>query len=702
MENIVTNTHSSIPPIHTYARQSISISPHSDSNMKLGKHVCPVCRISFKRPVNLKNHVSKIHAGQGQGLAENPNSKQQACMVSTCSLKFRTVDKLIEHVINVHKADINIEHLTFDQSSLFSEFLKREEIVTNTRCVKKSKHQVNKKGEKNYSYVCHRNGKTTNHMTKCIKAKSARKRRKGHCQINGLCPARMSVCERPDGKVQVRYIKSHSHSLSLEQSKYLPIPDSLRSEILNMLSLKIPVTSIIDKIRGHFSDRDNRDNLDDFKYYHLIDRKTIHNLKTKLSDPTVIQDSNDALSTTLKVEALRYELFNPVLIFKQQGVDDELKVLQRDDFLLVIMTKQQLHMYEKFGGRIVCMDSTHSTNSYSFKLITLMVPDEFRKGYPIAFCISNREDETAISLFLSAVKKQSPDTKVSIIMTDDDNAGWNAARSVYGSGLQQFLCTWHIQRSWIRNVHNHVKDDVHKAEVYIYLSALLNANSESDFEQYKTSLVSKLETINPSFLKYLTDHYFNRPEKWSKCYRKRADYCNVDTNMFVESFHNQLKTIYFSGKRNRRLDVLLDTLLRIENDHYIRYLKMTSYNNPTDEDVRLQDRHNRGLEIDDARVKQISNTAFSLESSTQSYAIEMIVDKCSHVHCYTKCKTLPCINLCSHMYTCTCDDYHNGHICKHIHKIHSLCRTLNGHVNDSANESDFELVNPDPVTDHQK
>jgi hypothetical protein len=54
-------------------------------------------------------------------------------------------------------------------------------------------------------------------------------------------------------------------------------------------------------------------------------------LKTKLSDPTVIQDSNDALSTTLKVEDLRYELFNPVLIFKQQGVDDELKVLQRDD-----------------------------------------------------------------------------------------------------------------------------------------------------------------------------------------------------------------------------------------------------------------------------------------------------------------------------------------------------------------------------------
>ena len=122
--------------------------------------------------------MSKFHAGHGQCLAENPNSKLQACMVSTCSLKFSTVDKLIEHAINVHKADINIEHLTFDQSSLFSKFRKREEIVSNTRFVKKSKHQVNKKGEQTYSYVCHRNGKSTIHMAKGFERKTARKKQK--------------------------------------------------------------------------------------------------------------------------------------------------------------------------------------------------------------------------------------------------------------------------------------------------------------------------------------------------------------------------------------------------------------------------------------------------------------------------------------------------------------------------------------------
>jgi hypothetical protein len=31
------------------------------------------------------------------------------------------------------------------------------------------------------------------------------------------------------------------------------------------------------------------------------------------------------------------------------------------------------------------------------------------------------------------------------------------------------------------------------------------------------------------------------------------------------------------------------------------------------------------------------------------------------VHCYTKCKSLPCINLCYHMYKCNCNDCNNGH-----------------------------------------
>lgn len=104
-------------------------------------------------------------------------------------------------------------------------------------------------------------------MAKGTKPKTARKNKKGHCQVNSLCPARFAVCETIDGKVEAR----------------------------------------------------------------------------------------------------RQESFNPVLLYKQQGIEDPAKRLSKKDFILAFMTKQQLDRYQQFAGRILCMDSTHKTNSYSFK-----------------------------------------------------------------------------------------------------------------------------------------------------------------------------------------------------------------------------------------------------------------------------------------------------------------------------------------------
>lgn len=42
------------------------------------------------------------------------------------------------------------------------------------------------------------------------------------------------------------------------------------------------------------------------------------------------------------------------------------------------------------------------------------------------------------------------------------------------------------------------------------------------------------------------------------------------------------------------------------------------------------------------------------------------------------CKEPQCAFLCPHMYSCDskCYDYNNGHVCKHIHRVHSvLCQS---------------------------
>ena len=41
--------------------------------------------------------------------------------------------------------------------------------------------------------------------------------------------------------------------------------------------------------------------------------------------------------------------------------------------------------------------------------------------------------------------------------------------------------------------------------------------------------------------------------------------------MYLNSFHNKLKTVYLNGKVNRRIDVLLDLLLKVEHDSFFQY-----------------------------------------------------------------------------------------------------------------------------------
>ena len=54
--------------------------------------------------------------------------------------------------------------------------------------------------------------------------------------------------------------------------------------------------------------------------------------------------------------------------------------LAKDSFVLILQTEFQKQLYQQFSHKIVCIDSTHGLNAYKFKLVTLMVPDDFTAG----------------------------------------------------------------------------------------------------------------------------------------------------------------------------------------------------------------------------------------------------------------------------------------------------------------------------------
>ena len=135
-------------------------------------------------------------------------------------------------------------------------------------------------------------------------------------------------------------------------------------------------------IQAEVGSRSNRGTFtESAKRKHLITKQDVANLKRKVCDMAIMRDSDDATSVQLIVNELQDESYNPVLIYKpQHKQSSEYPSVPADAFLLAIQTLWQKEMYKKFSTSVLCIDSTHGTNAYNFRLITGVVPDNFEKG----------------------------------------------------------------------------------------------------------------------------------------------------------------------------------------------------------------------------------------------------------------------------------------------------------------------------------
>ena len=101
----------------------------------------------------------------------------------------------------------------------------------------------------------------------------------------------------------------------------------------------------------------------------------------KLDNVVKHRHNNDAVSVDRLCKELLNEKDSPIVAYKPQGREEEhYPGLSKDSFLLVLMTNFQASMFQKHSHKIVCVDSTHKTNPYGFKLATVVVPDEFKNG----------------------------------------------------------------------------------------------------------------------------------------------------------------------------------------------------------------------------------------------------------------------------------------------------------------------------------
>ena len=479
----------------------------------------------------------------------------------------------------------------------------------------------------------------------------------------------------------VNFCSTHYGHTPEEDVMHLRLPKDFKLAVSNKLLQGVTIDRILDDIR---------DSVDEggLKRCHHSTKKDIQNIKRVCNVDGVQKHSNDYTSVAAWVEELKSMEFCPVIAFKPQGVSSEREGVKDNDFLLALQTQFQLEMMKAFGGNVICVDATHSTNYYEYLLVTVMVVDDFGEGIPVAWAITTREDTCMLAYFFLELRKRTGPLSTQVFMSDDATQYWSAWTAAYSSiNTTKLLCAWHVDRAWRKALKERIPLNENRIDVYHHLRTLLTELQPDKFRSLLQKFVSFLSNCHPQFCSYFQRNYTPRVEEWATCYRIGKF---VNTNMYLESFHRVLKIVYLEGKKNRRLDQLIHILLKLARNKAFEQVQKVHKGKTTYRINEINRRHKESSKMisEGCHLQSISNKEWKISSQTTSgrmYTVHLENQSCPF-SCKLRCAAC---DVCIHMYNCSCvDSVVHTTICKHIHATCFLAKSTNNATSaDSATES---------------
>uniref|UniRef100_A0A1X7U555 MULE transposase domain-containing protein n=1 Tax=Amphimedon queenslandica TaxID=400682 RepID=A0A1X7U555_AMPQE len=206
---------------------------------------------------------------------------------------------------------------------------------------------------------------------------------------------------------------------------------------------------------------------------------------------------------------MREQSYDPILVYKQQGIDQgpEVNNLAKDD-MLCIQTEFQKDCATKFGNKVIWVDSTHSTTMYDFLLIMVMVIDNFNEGVPIAWTVTNCEDQSVLVEFFKGLKAKVDDLAPKYFMSNCANQFYNAWVGVFQERPHKLICTRHIDKAWRDKLAEMVETKEKQVKIYHHLRVILEKRDILQFELVLQQFLSYLADDNEEkFLNYFLSNY---------------------------------------------------------------------------------------------------------------------------------------------------------------------------------------------------
>ncbi|KAG1514525.1 hypothetical protein G6F53_003602 [Rhizopus delemar] len=152
----------------------------------------------------------------------------------------------------------------------------------------------------------------------------------------------------------------------------------------------------------------------------------------------------------------------------------------------------------------------------------------------------------------------------------------DAIRVTFGENCRIQLCFFHVAQCWSRNLATKIKNQpdqynnmkVIRGNIMSELQSIMYETVRENVIEKICQFREKWTSVQPNFVEYLENRWLALEgyKKWSAAY-VIEEHRNMRTNNYIESWHNQLKSVYLKRIKNRRLDRLVFILTNdVESD----------------------------------------------------------------------------------------------------------------------------------------
>jgi hypothetical protein len=213
-----------------------------------------------------------------------------------------------------------------------------------------------------------------------------------------------------------------------------------------------------------------------------------------------------------------------------------------------------------------CLDATHGISARSMDIMyTLLIKSRITgTGYPVAYMVTNDHSVGPIMQWLGFLRQQAV-FRPSYITIDFSLPEVNAIKQNFPGKIIHY-CAFHVIQAWHRQLKAKVRvqgltsteTSSLRNEMLLQLGSILRLRIQEAFQIAIQEFKDRYQQQR-DFITYLSDNWLASEDiigRWSSAFLD-IEHHHMLTNNYIESWHNQGKTIWFKGQRNRRLDKLV-------------------------------------------------------------------------------------------------------------------------------------------------